>query len=133
MPRIVLVLVGLLPVLLVGCSDDDGGGGGEDATTTTEAESDSTEVAAGGGENEEFCAALEPVSQIDASASPTQADVDLIAEAELVAPDEIRPELQAVGEYAQVLAFLHRLTVAPRLGEAVRRIADESSVSSLFD
>jgi ribose-phosphate pyrophosphokinase len=28
---------------------------------------------------------------------------------------------------------IRRLTVAPLLGEAVRRIADESSVSSLFD
>jgi ribose-phosphate pyrophosphokinase len=28
---------------------------------------------------------------------------------------------------------LRRLTIAPLLAEAVRRIADESSVSSLFD
>ncbi len=30
-------------------------------------------------------------------------------------------------------AKLRRLTIAPLLGEAIRRIADESSVSSLFD
>jgi ribose-phosphate pyrophosphokinase len=28
---------------------------------------------------------------------------------------------------------IRRLSVAPLLGEAIRRIADESSVSSLFD
>ena len=28
---------------------------------------------------------------------------------------------------------IRRLTIAPLLGEAIRRIADESSVSSLFD
>jgi ribose-phosphate pyrophosphokinase len=28
---------------------------------------------------------------------------------------------------------IRRLTVAPLIGEAIRRIADESSVSSLFD
>jgi ribose-phosphate pyrophosphokinase len=37
------------------------------------------------------------------------------------------------GEADPKAGKIRRLTVAPLLGEAVRRIADESSVSSLFD
>jgi len=46
---------------------------------------------------------------------------------ELVITDSIsRPEIANAKK-------LRQLTIAPLLGEAVRRIADESSVSSLFD
>ncbi len=47
---------------------------------------------------------------------------------ELVITDTIRPTDAALDS-----ARIRILTVAPLIGEAVRRIADESSVSSLFD
>ena len=47
---------------------------------------------------------------------------------ELVITDSIQPT-DAVNDSSKVRA----LTVAPLLGEAIKRIADESSVSSLFD
>ena len=47
---------------------------------------------------------------------------------ELVITDSIQPT-DAVNDSNKVRA----LTVAPLLGEAIKRIADESSVSSLFD
>src|SRR5947207_4095869 len=47
---------------------------------------------------------------------------------ELVVTDTIY-----TGEPAPRDSRIRRLSVAPLLGEAVRRIADESSVSSLFD
>jgi ribose-phosphate pyrophosphokinase len=37
------------------------------------------------------------------------------------------------GEPDPVDCKIRRLTIAPLLAEAIRRIADESSVSSLFD
>jgi len=36
-------------------------------------------------------------------------------------------------EAAEGSAKIRTLTIAPLLGEAIKRIADESSVSSLFD
>ncbi|RIV77550.1 ribose-phosphate pyrophosphokinase [Pelagerythrobacter aerophilus] len=56
------------------------------------------------------------------------ARVDGSALTELVITDTIRPT-----DAAQDSAKIRILTVAPLIGEAVRRIADESSVSSLFD
>ena len=47
---------------------------------------------------------------------------------ELVIPDSIRPT-----DAAKDSERIRILTIAPLIGEAVRRIADESSVSSLFD
>src|SRR5690606_1393444 len=47
---------------------------------------------------------------------------------ELVITDTIRPT-----DAAQDSEKIRILTIAPLIGEAVRRIADESSVSSLFD
>ena len=47
---------------------------------------------------------------------------------ELVITDSIRP-VEAVAEASRI----RLLTIAPLLAEAIRRIADESSVSSLFD
>jgi ribose-phosphate pyrophosphokinase len=47
---------------------------------------------------------------------------------ELVITDSIRPT-----EAAEESDKLRILTIAPLVGEAIRRIADESSVSSLFD
>jgi len=47
---------------------------------------------------------------------------------ELVISDSIRPT-----EAAENSSKIRILTIAPLLGEAIRRIADESSVSSLFD
>ena len=47
---------------------------------------------------------------------------------ELVITDTIRPT-----EAAEASDRIRVLTIAPLIGEAVRRIADESSVSSLFD
>ena len=47
---------------------------------------------------------------------------------ELVITDSIRPT-----DAAQDSGKIRILTIAPLIGEAVRRIADESSVSSLFD
>ena len=47
---------------------------------------------------------------------------------ELVITDSILPQDAVAGS-----ARLRVLTIAPLLAEAVRRIADESSVSSLFD
>jgi ribose-phosphate pyrophosphokinase len=47
---------------------------------------------------------------------------------ELVITDTIRPTDAALDS-----GKIRILTVAPLIGEAVRRIADESSVSSLFD
>ncbi|SMQ69225.1 ribose-phosphate pyrophosphokinase [Altererythrobacter xiamenensis] len=47
---------------------------------------------------------------------------------ELVITDSIRPT-----EAAEASERIRILTIAPLVGEAVRRIADESSVSSLFD
>ena len=48
--------------------------------------------------------------------------------AELVITDSIQ-----AGEAASASRRIRTLTIAPLLGEAVKRIADESSVSSLFD
>ncbi|RXZ64849.1 ribose-phosphate pyrophosphokinase [Pelagerythrobacter rhizovicinus] len=56
------------------------------------------------------------------------ARVDGSALTELVITDTIRPT-----DAAQDSSKIRILTVAPLIGEAVRRIADESSVSSLFD
>ncbi len=56
------------------------------------------------------------------------ARVDGSALKELVITDSIRPTDAAVDS-----AKIRILTIAPLIGEAVRRIADESSVSSLFD
>jgi ribose-phosphate pyrophosphokinase len=56
------------------------------------------------------------------------ARVDGSALTELVTTDTIRPT-----DAAQDSSKIRILTVAPLIGEAVRRIADESSVSSLFD
>ena len=47
---------------------------------------------------------------------------------ELVITDSIRPT-----EAAQASSRIRILPIAPLVGEAIRRIADESSVSSLFD
>jgi ribose-phosphate pyrophosphokinase len=47
---------------------------------------------------------------------------------ELVITDSIRPT-----EAAEQSGKIRILTIAPLVGEAIRRIADESSVSSLFD
>ena len=47
---------------------------------------------------------------------------------ELVITDSIRPT-----DAAKDSERIRILTIAPLVGEAVRRIADESSVSSLFD
>jgi len=47
---------------------------------------------------------------------------------ELVITDSIRPT-----EAAEKSSRIRVLTIAPLVGEAIRRIADESSVSSLFD
>ena len=56
------------------------------------------------------------------------ARVDGSALKELVITDTIRPT-----EAAEASERIRVLTIAPLIGEAVRRIADESSVSSLFD
>ncbi len=56
------------------------------------------------------------------------ARVDASELTELVITDSIQPT-DAVNDSSKVRA----LTVAPLLGEAIKRIADESSVSSLFD
>jgi ribose-phosphate pyrophosphokinase len=56
------------------------------------------------------------------------ARVDKSALKELVITDTILPT-----EAAQESKRIRVLTIAPLIGEAVRRIADESSVSSLFD
>ncbi|HEU4821197.1 MAG TPA: ribose-phosphate pyrophosphokinase [Qipengyuania sp.] len=56
------------------------------------------------------------------------ARVDASALKELVITDSIRPTDAAVDSKS-----IRILTIAPLIGEAVRRIADESSVSSLFD
>ena len=56
------------------------------------------------------------------------ARVDGSSLAELVITDTIRPTDAAIDSNK-----IRILTVAPLIGEAVRRIADESSVSSLFD
>ena len=56
------------------------------------------------------------------------ARVDGSALKELVITDSIRPT-----DAAKDSARIRILTIAPLIGEAVRRIADESSVSSLFD
>lgn len=56
------------------------------------------------------------------------ARVDKSALKELVITDTIQPT-----DAAQDSDRIRVLTIAPLLGEAVRRIADESSVSSLFD
>lgn len=47
---------------------------------------------------------------------------------ELVITDSIRPT-----EAAEQSQRIRILPIAPLVGEAIRRIADESSVSSLFD
>ena len=47
---------------------------------------------------------------------------------ELVVTDSIYP-----GEPDEAGGKIRRLTIAPLFGEAIARIADESSVSSLFD
>ncbi len=56
------------------------------------------------------------------------ARVDKSALKELVITDTIRPTDAAIDSKQ-----IRILTIAPLIGEAVRRIADESSVSSLFD
>ena len=56
------------------------------------------------------------------------ARVDTSVLSELVITDTI-----AAYESAEVSAKIRLLTIAPLLAEAIRRIADESSVSSLFD
>jgi len=56
------------------------------------------------------------------------ARVDRSALKELVITDTILPT-----EATQASDRIRVLTIAPLIGEAVRRIADESSVSSLFD
>ena len=56
------------------------------------------------------------------------ARVDKSALKELVITDSIRATDDAVDSDR-----IRILTIAPLIGEAVRRIADESSVSSLFD
>ena len=47
---------------------------------------------------------------------------------ELVVTDTIYP-----GEADDPKGKIRRLSIAPLFGEAIRRIADEASVSSLFD
>jgi ribose-phosphate pyrophosphokinase len=54
--------------------------------------------------------------------------VDSSALEELVITDTILPT-----DAAKDSPKIRILTIAPLIGEAVRRIADESSVSSLFD
>ena len=56
------------------------------------------------------------------------ARVDNSVLSELVITDSI-----AAYEAAEASSKIRRLTIAPLLAEAIRRIADESSVSSLFD
>ncbi|APE27626.1 ribose-phosphate pyrophosphokinase [Aurantiacibacter gangjinensis] len=56
------------------------------------------------------------------------ARVDKSALTELVITDSIQ-----ANEAAKESGRIRELTIAPLLGEAIRRIADESSVSSLFD
>ena len=56
------------------------------------------------------------------------ARVDKSALKELVITDSILPT-----EAAEQSGHIRILTIAPLIGEAMRRIADESSVSSLFD
>ena len=56
------------------------------------------------------------------------ARIDKSALKELVITDTIRPTDDVLDSDR-----LRILTIAPLIGEAVRRIADESSVSSLFD
>ena len=56
------------------------------------------------------------------------ARVDKSALKELVITDSIRATDDAMDSDR-----IRILTIAPLIGEAVRRIADESSVSSLFD
>ena len=56
------------------------------------------------------------------------ARVDGSALKELVITDSIKPT-----DAASDSERIRILTIAPLIGEAVRRIADESSVSSLFD
>ena len=56
------------------------------------------------------------------------ARVEKSALAELVITDSIAPTEDTVAS-----PRIRVLTIAPLLGEAVKRIADESSVSSLFD
>ena len=56
------------------------------------------------------------------------ARVDASALKELVITDSIRPTDAAIDSNC-----IRILTIAPLIGEAMRRIADESSVSSLFD
>ncbi len=47
---------------------------------------------------------------------------------ELVITDSIQPTAEVSGSDR-----IRTLTIAPLLGEAIKRIADETSVSSLFD
>jgi ribose-phosphate pyrophosphokinase len=56
------------------------------------------------------------------------ARVDKSVLSELVITDSIEPS-----EAASASAKIRLLTIAPLLGEAIKRIADETSVSSLFD
>ncbi len=56
------------------------------------------------------------------------ARVDKSALEELVITDSIEQS-----EAAAATSKIRLLTIAPLLGEAIKRIADESSVSSLFD
>ena len=56
------------------------------------------------------------------------ARVDSSALEELVITDSIR-----ASDAAADSKRIRTLTIAPLIGEAMRRIADESSVSSLFD
>jgi ribose-phosphate pyrophosphokinase len=56
------------------------------------------------------------------------ARVDKSVLSELVITDSIEPSEAAAGS-----AKIRLLTIAPLLGEAIKRIADETSVSSLFD
>jgi len=56
------------------------------------------------------------------------ARVDTSVLTELVITDSI-----CLGEAATASAKIRLLTIAPLIGEAIKRIADESSVSSLFD
>ncbi len=56
------------------------------------------------------------------------ARVDGSALSELVITDSIQPTPEVLAS-----SRIRTLTIAPLLGEAIRRIADESSVSSLFD
>jgi len=56
------------------------------------------------------------------------ARVENSALSELVITDSILPQEAAVAS-----SKIRLLTIAPLLAEAIRRIADESSVSSLFD